>query len=77
MEVPASVRAEPKVFSYQRVLSRELEQAYYPDAKRKVLGDLVCRLVIPAYDAVGGVCHVFRTPHHALLTADKIRMQSK
>jgi uncharacterized protein len=55
----------------QRVLRRELEQAYYRDAKRKVLGDSVSRLVIPAYDAVGGVCHVFRTPHHALLTADK------
>lgn len=55
----------------QRVLSYELEQAYYRDAKRKVLGDSVCRLVIPAYDAIGGVCHVFRTPHHALLTADK------
>lgn len=48
-----------------------MEQAYYPDAKRKALGDSVCRLVIPAYDAVGGVCHVFRTPHHALLTADQ------
>lgn len=55
----------------QRVLGRELARAYYHDAKRKVLGDSVCRLVIPAYDAVGGVCHVFRTPHHALLTADK------
>lgn len=54
----------------QGVLSRELEQTYYHDSKRKVLGDSVCRLVIPAYDAVGGVCHVFRTPHHALLTAD-------
>jgi uncharacterized protein len=55
----------------QGVLKRELEQAYYPDGKRKVLSDSACRLVIPAYDAVGGVCHVFRTPHHALLTADK------
>lgn len=55
----------------QRVLSHELERAYYRDTKRKVLGDSLCRLVVPAYDAVGGVCHVFRTPHHALLTADK------
>jgi uncharacterized protein len=55
----------------QRVLSRELEQAYYRCGGRKVLGDSVCRLVVPTYDAVGGVCHVFRTPHHALLTADK------
>jgi hypothetical protein len=55
----------------QRVLSRELEQAYYHGAERKVLGDSFCRLVIPAYDAVGGVCHVFRTPHHGLLTSDK------
>jgi len=55
----------------QRVLSRELEQAYYQGGKHKLLGNSVCRLVIPAYDAVGGVCHVFRTPHHELLTADK------
>jgi hypothetical protein len=55
----------------QLTLSRELEQAYYRNGQRKVLADSVCRLVIPAYDAVGGVCHVFRTPHHELLTADQ------
>lgn len=55
----------------QSVLACELEKAYYRDGERKVLGDSICRLVIPAYDAVGGVCHVFRTPHHALLTADR------
>jgi len=55
----------------QDVLRAEIEKALYPDQKRKVLADSRCRLVIPAYDAVGGVCHVFRTPHHALLTADR------
>jgi predicted acylesterase/phospholipase RssA len=55
----------------QRVLRAEIEKALYPDQKRKVLADSKCRLVIPAYDAVGGVCHVFRTPHHRLLTVDK------
>lgn len=55
----------------QRVLRAEIEKALYPDQKRKVLADSRCRLVIPAYDAVRGVCHVFRTPHHPLLTADK------
>jgi uncharacterized protein len=55
----------------QAVLRAEIEKAIYPDQKRKVLADSQCRLVIPAYDAVGGVCHVFRTPHHSLLTADK------
>jgi uncharacterized protein len=54
----------------QTVLRRELERAYFPDNQPKVLGDSICRLVIPAYDAVSGVCHVFRTPHHSLLRAD-------
>jgi patatin-like phospholipase/acyl hydrolase len=53
------------------VLRRELAGAYHQDGKRKVLADSACRLVVPAYDAVGGVCHVFRTPHHELLTADR------
>jgi hypothetical protein len=26
---------------------------------------------VPAYDAVSGACHVFRTPHHPLLRADE------
>jgi patatin-like phospholipase/acyl hydrolase len=55
----------------QKVLRAEIEKALYPDQNRKILADSRCRLVIPAYDAVGGVCHVFRTPHHPLLTADK------
>lgn len=55
----------------QRVLRSEIEKAIFPDQRRKVLADSRCRLVIPAYDAVGGVCHVFRTPHHALLMGDK------
>ena len=55
----------------QHVLRTEIEKALYPDQKRKALADSICRLIIPTYDAVGGVCHVFRTPHHPLLTADK------
>lgn len=55
----------------QSVLLRELEAAYFPDDKRKVLGDSKCRLVVPAYDAVSGTCHVFRTPHHPLLKSDE------
>lgn len=55
----------------QDVLRRELSRAYFPGTQRKLLGDSVCRLVVPAYDAVSGVCHVFRTPHHPLLKADE------
>lgn len=55
----------------QDVLFKELKKAYFPDDKKKVLGDSKCRLVIPAYDAVSGACHVFRTPHNQLLTSDK------
>jgi hypothetical protein len=56
----------------QAVLRSELERAYFSDNRPKVLGDSICRLVIPAYDAVSGVCHVFRTPHHSLLKADAV-----
>lgn len=38
----------------------------------KTLGDSKCRLVIPAYDAISGACHTFRTPHHSLLKADEL-----
>ena len=55
----------------QDVLFRELNEAYFPDGHEKVLGDSKCRLVIPAYHAVSGACHVFRTPHHPLLMCDK------
>lgn len=55
----------------QDILRREVVGAYFPDGKRKTLKDSICRLVIPAYDAIGGVCHVFRTPHHPLLKADE------
>ncbi len=54
----------------QEVLLRELEAAYYPDKKPTVLGDSRCRLLIPAYHAVAGSSHLFRTPHHELLTGD-------
>ena len=52
-------------------LLRELRKAYFPDDQEKVLGDSKCRLVVPAYDAVSGACHVFRTPHHPLLKSDE------
>jgi len=55
----------------QGVLLQELETAYFPDDRRRVLGDSKCRLVVPAYDAVSGACHVFRTPHHPLLRSDE------
>lgn len=54
------------------VLRKELRSAYYPDGKERPLRDSVCRLVIPAYDAISGVCHTFRTPHHEMLKADAL-----
>ena len=54
----------------QEVLLGELKSAYFRDSPVKVLGDSVCRLVVPAYDAISGVCHTFRTPHHEMLKAD-------
>lgn len=55
----------------QKTLFDELSKAYAIRTGPNRLGDSKCRLVIPAYDAVGGVCHVFRTPHHPLLKADE------
>ncbi len=54
----------------QEVLFRELSAAYFPEGTPRRLGDSESRLVIPAYDAISGACHTFRTPHHELLTAD-------
>ncbi|WP_296892360.1 CBASS cGAMP-activated phospholipase [Thiobacillus sp.] len=54
----------------QDVLLRELTAAYFPDGNPRALGDSICRLVVPAYDAISGACHTFRTPHHELLTVD-------
>lgn len=56
----------------QEVLLQEVQKAYFPDGQHKVLSDSKCRLVIPAYDAVSGACHVFRTPHHDLLKVDAL-----
>jgi len=53
----------------QAVLLRELERAYYKD-RPITLKESYCRLVIPSYHAVAGASHLFRTPHHADLTAD-------
>jgi predicted acylesterase/phospholipase RssA len=54
----------------QAILLRELEAAYYKGGSPIVLRDSECRLVIPAYHAIAGVSHVFRTPHNPLLTGD-------
>jgi len=54
----------------QEILLRELEKAFYPDNKHVYLKDSRCRLLIPAYHAVAGASHLFRTPHHRNLTAD-------
>lgn len=54
----------------QELLLRELEAAFYRGHPAVRLKSAKCRLVIPAYHAVAGVSHVFRTPHHALLRSD-------
>lgn len=54
----------------QEVLLRELEAAFYHGREPVPLKKSKCRLVIPAYHAVAGLSHVFRTPHHPLLTRD-------
>lgn len=54
----------------QEVLLHELEAAYYRNNKPILLNESKCRLLIPAYHAVAGASHVFRTPHHELLTGD-------
>lgn len=56
----------------QDILLKELESAYFPNGQIKSLRDSICRLVVPAYDAVSGACHTFRTPHHELLKADEL-----
>lgn len=54
----------------QSVLLRELQAAYYGEGPPVFLRNAKSRLVIPAYHAVAGSTHIFRTPHHELLTAD-------
>ena len=54
----------------QEVLLRELQAAYYKNGIPVFLKDSKCRLLIPAYHAVAGASHLFRTPHHEDLTAD-------
>ncbi|MGU7778671.1 CBASS cGAMP-activated phospholipase [Burkholderia sp. PU8-34] len=54
----------------QEILLKELTTAYFREGKPKTLGESACRLVIPAYDAISGVCHTFRTPHHEFLKFD-------
>jgi len=54
----------------QEVLLRELEAAYYKNKIPKTLNDSQCRLLIPAYHAIAGSSHIFRTPHHHLMTGN-------
>ena len=54
----------------QAILLRELKGAFYRNGMPIPLKDSRCRLVIPAYHAVAGASHLFRTPHHPDLTAD-------
>jgi len=54
----------------QDILLRELEAVYYGGGQPISLKDSKCRLLIPAYHAIAGSSHVFRTPHHKLLTGD-------
>lgn len=54
----------------QALLLRELQTAFHRSPDPYCLKDSLCRLLIPAYHAVGGASYVFRTPHHPDLTAD-------
>ena len=54
----------------QDALFAELKEAYASTGAERTLGDSMSRLVVPAFDVVGGVCHTFRTPHHSLLQGD-------
>jgi patatin-like phospholipase/SLOG-like protein len=54
----------------QAILLRELEAGFYGGGNPVCLRNSRCRLVIPAYHAVAGASHLFRTPHHPDLTAD-------
>jgi uncharacterized protein len=54
----------------QEVLLRELVAGYYRNGTPRSLGSSKCRLLVPAYHAIAGKSHVFRTPHHPLLTGD-------
>lgn len=48
------------------ILANLLQESYCTDGCDKTLGESLCRLVIPAYDATSGLCHIFRTPHNKL-----------
>lgn len=54
----------------QAILFRELKAALYRGGEPVCLKNSLCRLVVPAYHAVTGASHLFRTPHHPDLTAD-------
>lgn len=54
----------------REVLFDELSAAYSPTKSVRFLGESRNRLVIPAYDAISGLCHTFRTPHNPLLMGD-------
>ena len=54
----------------QGILLRELERAFYAGGPHALMKHSKCRLLIPAYHAVAGASHQFRTPHHVDQTAD-------
>ena len=54
----------------QEVILRELETAYYRGGPPIPLKQSKCRLLIPAYHAIAGASHVFRTPHNPLFAGD-------
>lgn len=54
----------------QEILVRELEETLYRSGFPVLMKQSQCRLLIPTYHAVAGASHVFRTPHHELLTGD-------
>lgn len=54
----------------QNILLKELRSAYEHNGDTPCLNNSLCRLVVPAYHAVAGALHVFRTPHHPDLTSD-------
>ncbi len=54
----------------QATLLNELESAYYKGGPAIVFRESKCRLLVPAYHAIAGASHVFRTPHNPLLTGD-------
>jgi uncharacterized protein len=62
------IRALYKPKFDQEILEAELTAAF-SKAPKKILGDSLCRLVIPSSHARSGDVHIFRTNHHRDLNA--------